>query len=116
MNTENATYLRSQNARDLTRLELFSEFGAIPDFYPSEEITREDECRWRASARDWADAIQAAEAAIIAGDSEGVQLALDRASRVERVQKGGEDPSTCRFSAMFSSAADHDEATGLASK
>ena len=90
-------YIRS------TRSELLTEFGTMPDYYPREEVTRELECLWRGSARDWADAIEAAEAAIVAGDSEGRKLALDRASRIER--QWGDDPATRRFLAMFSGAA-----------
>ena len=89
----NATYIRS------TRPELLTDFGRLADYYPEEEITPSMTRLWNECATCWADEVLTAEVAGLSGDTEGAQLALQRASRIER--KWGDDPSTRRIVSLF---------------
>ena len=82
-----------------TRAELMTDFGTITQYYPEAEVTPALTSRWMESANDWADEVQAAEVAGFAGDTEGAQYALERASRVERLW--GDNPSTRRIEGLF---------------
>ena len=79
--------------------ELLGEFGDVTDYYPEEEVTPSMARLWDECATSWADEVLTAEAARLSGDVEGAQLALARASRIER--KWGDDPSTQRIRSLF---------------
>ena len=82
-----------------THSELLGDFGDVADYYPEDEVTPSMTRLWNECATSWADEVLTAEVAGLSGDIEGAQLALARASRIER--QWGDDPSTRRIVSLF---------------
>ena len=93
MNTPYTPYTR------FTHSELLNDFGNVTDYYPEEEVTPIMTRLWNECATSWADEVLTAEVAGLSGDIEGAQLALQRASRIER--QLGDDPLTRCIVSLF---------------